>query len=109
MKMEISTEEHKANATEHKVNTTGENIAAKESIASKLEKLREYIKEMQYRFQCYYKIELMAWKYGYTPKRRNLRFYLTHTEEERKITRVQSHAEARHRLDCMDWHLTRDE
>lgn len=102
MKMKISTEEHKVNKTEM-------NIATKESIASKLEKIREYIKEMHYRYQCYYKIEVKGWKYGYTPKRRNLRFYLTHTEEERNKTREQIHAEARHRLDCMDWQLTRDE
>lgn len=109
MKMKISATEHKVDTTEHKENTTGKDIATKESVASKLEKIREYIKEMHYRYQCYYKIEVKGWKYGYTPKRRNLRFYLTHTEEECKKTREQILAEARNRINRMDWQRIRDE
>lgn len=85
----------KLRLVENKVNTLDRKISTKENIVSKIEEIREFIKEMHYRYQCYYKIEVKGWKYGYNRKGLNLHYYLTHTEEEWKKTKTQILQETR--------------
>lgn len=70
---------------------------------SKMEKFREYIEEMWYRYQCYRKMEVKGWKYGYKPKNKGLRYYLKYSAEERARHKEEALARARYIIEHMDF------
>ena len=72
---------------------------------SKMEKFREYMKEMWYRYQCYYRCEMDSSRKDCHGTGEKLSYYLKYSEEERNALQEISLDEERYVIDHWDEYL----